>query len=240
MNTRTRATQRRAAPRSRQRGFTLMEVIVALVIVAGGTIALLATLGSATESAMQSVDRRKIRYLAQIVLADVEVGKISPTAEEERYEEGTREAFAGWGSAAEPDEYASFEYEIEALRDELVTSAGADPEQMQDAGFQQNSDGTWSRPVSNDSFGFGEEGEEEPPPTGPMKRLAVIAIRKLTENPAHEVVLRIMTYLPAPDEESQSLGPAGAAGLPGAAGATPGGETRDGASGAAGRGSDRK
>ena len=227
----------------------LMEVMVALMIMAVAVIPLLASLGSATDSVINTVRRRKMRYLAQIIIADVEIGKTSPDQEEEPYEEGTRESCETWASEEDPQEYSRFEYVVEALRDEMITPGGGgqDEEAMLDAGFEPTSSGGWTRPVSNDLGLFGGAGEGEAAgPEGPMKRLAVIAIRYVSDDPEEEIVLRIMTYLPYPGEEEQPAGGAGAPGsglggaTPGAPGSTPGTPSGGGAvRGSSGGGGDR-
>ena len=216
-------TNMQPAPRAHQRGITLVEAVVSLVIVASAIIPAMTALGGASENVLKTKNRRIMRYLAQLVIADIELGKLHPEEEGERYEEGSSGTFEGFGSEDDPDEYAQYEYTVEVLRE--IPIVGASEEQLEDQGFESTESGQFlGRPVSNDFLGS-EEGEEEQP-EGQMKRLVIIAIKLVGEDAVDDRTLRVMTYLPIPDEEEQGLDPAGAAG--------PGGEPSGSGSGAAG------
>jgi prepilin-type N-terminal cleavage/methylation domain-containing protein len=203
----------------RDAGFTLIEVIVSLMIVATAALPILASLSEATTATIDTADMRKMRHLAQLILSDIELGALVPPGAgiegepAERYEEGSSDDFAGWASNGRPDEYAHFRYVVEVLREEVVVG-GEDPQALKDAGFGQDEEGRLiGRSVTNEVPG----GEDElPAPPGQVKRLLVLAVERLGESAADDMVLRVMTYLPVPGEEERVLGGA-AAGIPGGA-----------------------
>lgn len=214
--------------RTSEAGFTLVEVVASFLIVAGAMIPLLTSLGTSTEKVMDTVNQRKMRYLMQLVLADIELGKLSEE-EEERYEEGTRDDFDGWASTERPDEYEGFEYVVEILREEVIVG-GEDEEALAEAGFQTDESGRIvGRPVTNDLLEEQEEEGIEPPP-GQIKRVLVLKVRRAGEDADDDIEYTIMTYLPQPDEESRELGAEGGEG----AAPVPGAEGQPGAGGAAG------
>jgi hypothetical protein len=123
--------------------------------------------------------------------------------------------FEGFGSEDDPDEYAGYEWVIEVHREMVVTGGG---ENLEDQGFEYGEGSMpMGRPITNDNFGDDEEEE----PEGQIKRVVVIAIRRVGEDAADDRTLRIMTFLPNPGEEEQDLSGGGAAG-PGGAGGTAG------------------
>ncbi|MSR74391.1 MAG: prepilin-type N-terminal cleavage/methylation domain-containing protein [Planctomycetes bacterium] len=218
-----------------QRGFTLVEVVVSLVIVAGAMIPLLTVLGQAGEDVLETTEERKLRYLMQIILADVELGPLTTEeAEEEAHEEGDSGDFSGFGSPDAPDEYAGFEWTIDVFREEIVLG-GADDATLADAGFSTDSSGRMlGRPVSGDSSST-REGEEEVDPEGEIKRVLVLSVRKLGETTDADRVLRIMTYLPNPGEEDRDLSGGREGGAGGASGDRGGSAAGGGDGGGAGR-----
>lgn len=232
MNTRTQI---------RESGFSLIEVLVSLAILAAAIIPLMAVLGRATEDVYETVNQRKLRYLSQWIVGDLEVGKLNPNDPDEElpYEEGTQRWFADMNLTEDEEEFEGFKFVVEALRDEVITGA-LDEETALDAGFIPDGNGGFTRAVTNDEPSsqaeggegaglFGGIGGEGEPPPGQLKRVAVIAVIREGETAEEDRVFRLMMYLPHPDEESQSLaggeggeggaGGAGAAGEPGAAGA---------------------
>ncbi len=230
----------------RDRGFTLIEVIVSLLIITGTATMVLTAMSGATSKAMDAMARRKLRYLSQLIMADIELGKLVPgEEEEERYEEGSSDDFSGWASDDRPDEYEHFRFVVEVLREEILVGA-EDEEALEDTGFsasasegEAGSGSLLGRPVSNDDL-ENEEDLEEPP--GQRKRLLVLAVERLGEDADDDLTLRIVTYLPVPGEEEASLG-GGAEGLPGAGpggGAAEAGAGGPGGGGAAGASGDRK
>ena len=213
----------------RDSGFTLVEVIAALVIVSTVMVYALAAIGNATDKVLDTVNRRKMSYLMQIVMADVEIGRLSPDEETERFEEGYVGTFEGFGSIDDPDEYANYEYVVEVLRDEVVV--GGNEDEFKEAGFTEGADGTLiGEPVSND-VGYGELfGEGGVPEDGQLKRVVVIMIRRMDDDDSK--AMRVMTYLPYPGEEERQITPGGVLGGlggPGAAGAGGAGGAGDGA-----------
>ena len=230
----------RDAVRRKERGITLVEAMVSLAIVAAAVIPAMTALGGATDNVIRTRDRRKLRYLSQILIADIERSQVKthPDEEGEGYEEGDSGTFEGYESSDRPGEYAAFEWVIEVLREVMVTGGGGDLESF---GFADAGEGpAIGRPVSND-LPLGE-GEEEAPPEGQVKRVLVVAIRRVGEDADDDRTLRIMTYLPSPGEEEQvaAAGAAGA-GLPGGAGPTgAGGALPTGGGGRGGSTSDRR
>jgi|GEM_PF-4594354 prepilin-type N-terminal cleavage/methylation domain-containing protein len=218
-----------------QRGFTLVEVVVSLVIVAGSMIPLLTVLGQAGEDVLETTDERKLRHLMQIILAEVQLGPLGTDDEDdEPHEEGDHGDFSGFGSIDDPQEYAGFEWEIEVFREEIVLG-GADDETLADAGFSTDSSGRMmGRPISND-FTTEAENESEVDPEGEIKRVLVLTVRKVGETSDGDRVLRVMTYLPNPGEEERELSEEG--GMGGARGAEGGrGDGTGAPTGGGGRG----
>lgn len=217
-------------------GFTLVEVVVSLVIVAGSMIPLLTVLGQAGEDVLETTDERKLRHLMQIILADVQLGPLGTDEEdEERHEEGDHGDFTGFGAADDPQEYAGFEWSVDVFREEIVLG-GADEETLADAGFSTDRSGRMiGRPVSNDMTS-GAESESEVDPEGEIKRVLVLTVRKVGETSDADRVLRIMTYLPNPGEEERELEGGGSGGAGGPAGAESGRGDSGGAGGDRGGG----
>jgi prepilin-type N-terminal cleavage/methylation domain-containing protein len=221
-----------------QRGFTLVEVVVSLVIVAGSMIPLLTVLGQAGEDVLETTDERKLRHLMQIILAEVQLGPLGTDEEDaEPHEEGDHGDFSGFGAIDDPQEYAGFEWDIEVFREEIVLG-GADDETLADAGFSTDSSGRMiGRPISND-FTTEAENESEVDPEGEIKRVLVLTVRKVGETSDGDRVLRIMTYLPNPGEEERELsgegGQGGARGAEGARGDGTGAPTGGGGRGGGG------
>ncbi len=215
-----------------QAGFTLVEVVVSLVIVAGSMIPLLTILGQAGEDVLVTTEERKLRHLMQIILADVELGPLSEAeAEDEAHEEGESGDFSGFGSPDNPDEYADFEWTIDVLREEIVLG-GADEATLADAGFSTDSSGRMlGRPVSSDR-GSIEEDEAATDPEGEIKRVLVVSVRMIGESTDTDRVLRVMTYLPNPGEEERDL----SGGTGGAEGGDRGGAAAGGGTDSGGRG----
>lgn len=203
-------------PRGGQKGVTLVEAIISLVIVATAIIPAMTALGGASDNVLRTKNRRIMRYLAQMVLADIEIGKISPDEEEEHWEEGQTMSFEGYGSRDDPDEYADYEVLVEVFRETPIIGGG---EELEDQGFETTEEGQLlGRPVSNDFLAGGEEEL----PEGQMKRVVIIAIRLVGEDVADDRTLRLMTYLPMPGEEEQQVGGPEGLGGAGAAPAEPG------------------
>ena len=166
---------------------------------------------------MDTVAQRKMRHLMQIIIADVEIGRLSQSEdEEERYEEGSRGTFEGFASEDKPNEYDDFEWSIDVLREEMIVG-GDDEDALEEAGFERDSSGRLiGRPVSNDLF---RNEEEEGPPPGQMKRLVVVTVRMISEDADNDRSYSMMTYLPSPDEELRQI--AGGEAAPGEGGGPP-------------------
>jgi hypothetical protein len=236
-----------------ERGFTLVEVMASLVIIMGAAIPMLVTMGQITDDVIVTVEQRKMRYLIQNILGDLEKGKFLPESEEEvGYEEGMIGDFNDFASDFNPSEYQWFEWSIPVFRDEIIIG-GADEETLLEQGFERGENGSiQGRPVSSDpaySQGLeGTEGEGATTPPGQIKRVLVFVVRRLGEVAEDDREFVLMTYLPYPGEEQQQLGgeggegeggpgEGGAAGADGAAGA---GDVPRGAAAATGGGSDKR
>lgn len=219
---------------TRREGFTLVEVMVSLVILAGAVTVSLAAVGMAAEDVIDTVDQRKMRYLIQNLLGDIEKGKALPNDEEEEelYEEGMQGDFIDYASPEDPEEFDGYQWYIPVFRDEVIVGA-PDEDTLMDMGFVTDESGNVTgRPVSRDfppgEFGpEGEEGSSEPP--GQVKRVLVFVVRRLGETADEDREFTVMTYLPYPGEEEQTLGEGaggGGPGGPGGAGEAGGGNTR--------------
>ena len=225
---------------TRRGGFTLVEVMVSLVIMAGAVTASLAAVGMASEDVIDTVDQRKMRYLIQNLLGDIEKGKALPNdpEEEEFYEEGMQGDFLDYASPDDPSEFDGYQWYIPVFRDEIIVGA-PDEDTLLDMGFVTDDGGNVTgRPVSNDfppgEFGpEGEEGSTEPP--GQVKRVLVFVVRRLGETAEEDREFTVMTYLPYPGEEEQTLGKGAEGGAGGPGGEGGGGGAR---SSQAGRSSD--
>lgn len=195
-------------------GFTLMEVLVSLAILAGALIPLMQVLGRATEDVYETVAQRRMRYLSQYIVGQIELGKLQPqNADEELpFEEGDVFYFEDeFRDVAEDGEYEGFKAVVEVFRDEVVCGF-PDEDAMLDAGFSPNGDGSFTRPVANDPVAmYGESGanpfEMGGESRGQIKRVLVVAIVREGETADQDRQLRIMTYLPHPDEEGGGPGP---------------------------------
>lgn len=230
VHTRLSDSLRRRRANAARGGFTLVEVVVALVIVASAFLPLMASLGSSAEKVLDATLHRKMRYLMQIQAADVEIQQIKPPGEgedeedAERYEEGSRGTFEAFASEDMPGEYDAFTWEVEIYREELICGGSDDPEALEEAGFETGPSGEIiGRPVSNDPR---DEGEEEP--EGQMKRLMVLTVRCEGEDADHDLAYRIMTYLPIPGEEDRQIGGEATGAVPPPGGAEAGGDAKAG------------
>ncbi|NRA95383.1 MAG: prepilin-type N-terminal cleavage/methylation domain-containing protein [Planctomycetes bacterium] len=235
---------------TRRGGFTLVEVMVSLVIMAGAVTASLAAVGMASEDVIDTVDQRKMRYLIQNLLGDIEKGRALPDdlEAEEFYEEGMQGDFIDYASPDDPSEFDGYQWYIPVFRDEVIAGA-PDEDTLLDMGFVTDDGGNVTgRPVSNDfppgEFGLeGEAGSTGPP--GQVKRVLVFVVRRLGETAEEDREFTVMTYLPYPGEEDQTLGEGGEGGEggpgSGAAGAASS-PTRDSGSGSrnTSSGTDRK
>ena len=61
-----------------QRGFSLVEVLASLAILAFATSGALVAVGSAADDVQNTIDQRKMRYLIQNLLGDIAKGKTLP------------------------------------------------------------------------------------------------------------------------------------------------------------------
>lgn len=203
----------------RQCGFTLVEVMVALVIVTGSMVSLLSVVGNATDDVIRTVRQRKLRYLMQLQLGDIETRASMESSEESDglvYEEGMRGDFRDFASRDQPTEYDQYEWRIPVFRDEIVAGASGDDEELLEAGFVEDSQGRITgRPVTRDAYRDaegGEEGEEIGPPPGQVKRVLIFSVRFVGESVDDDLEYAIMTYLPYPGEEEQQQAGEGAEG----------------------------
>ncbi|HMS16561.1 MAG TPA: type II secretion system protein [Planctomycetota bacterium] len=193
---------------TRQHGFTLVEVMVALVIVTGSMVSLLSVVGNATDDVIRTVRQRKLRYLMQLQLGDIETRASMESSEESEglvYEEGMRGDFRDFASRDQPNEYDQYEWRIPVFRDEIVAGATGDDEELLEAGFVEDSQGRITgRPVTRDAYLEVEGGEEEVgPPPGQVKRVLIFSVRFVGESVDDDLEYAIMTYLPYPGEEEQ-------------------------------------
>ncbi len=211
---------------TRRGGFTLVEVMVSLVIMAGAVTASLAAVGMASEDVIDTVDQRKMRYLIQNLLGDIEKGRALPDdlEAEEFYEEGMQGDFIDYASPDDPSEFDGYQWYIPVFRDEIIVGA-PDEDTLLDMGFVTDDGGNVTgRPVSNDfpPGEFGPEGEAgSTGPPGQVKRVLVFVVRRLGETAEEDREFTVMTYLPYPGEEDQTLGEGGEGG-PGGGAAGPG------------------
>lgn len=232
-----------------QRGVSLVEVMVCLLILAFSLTGALVSIGSATEDVRDTVDQRKMRYLIQNLLGDIEKGKVMPDDpdEEEQYEEGMQGTFEALAHPDDEEEFQGYEWYIPVFRDEVIVGA-PDEETLLDMGFETDDSGNVTgRPVSRDFQGdpeLGPEGQPQEPP-GQIKRILVFVVRRLGETAEDDREFTIMTYLPYPDEENQQLGAEGEGGEGGgnagggAEGGGGGGDARGETSTRGGGGADR-
>jgi len=210
---------------TRQHGFTLVEVMVALVIVTGSMVSLLSVVGNATDDVIRTVRQRKLRYLMQLQLGDIETRASMESSEESEglvYEEGMRGDFRDFASRDQPNEYDQYEWRIPVFRDEIVAGATGDDEELLEAGFVEDSQGRITgRPVTRDAYREAEGGEEEVgPPPGQVKRVLIFSVRFVGESVDDDLEYAIMTYLPYPGEEEQQQATEGGEGTgPGGLGA---------------------
>lgn len=210
--------------RDREGGFTLIEVMVSLVIVTGAMVSLLTVVGNATDDVIRTVRQRKLRYLMQLQLGDVEMRASIDSSESSAgliYEEGMRGDFRDFASPDDPGEFDNYEWRIPVFRDEIITGASADDEELMEAGFVQDSRGRITgRPVTRDVYrGAETESSEDGPPPGQVKRVLIFSVRYVGESVEDDIEYSIMTYLPFPGEETPprnegAAGPGEGAGSP--------------------------
>jgi hypothetical protein len=182
--------------------------MVALVIVTGSMVSLLSVVGNATDDVIRTVRQRKLRYLMQLQLGDIETRASMESSEESEglvYEEGMRGDFRDFASRDQPNEYDQYEWRIPVFRDEIVAGATGDDEDLLEAGFVEDSQGRITgRPVTRDAYREVEGGEEEVgPPPGQVKRVLIFSVRFVGESVDDDLEYAIMTYLPYPGEEEQ-------------------------------------
>ena len=182
---------------------------MALAIVAGSMVSLLTVVGSATDDVIRTVRQRKLRYLMQLQLGDILTRATVPPEEESElmmYEEGMHGDFRDFASPGQPEEYDNYVWTIPVLRDEIITGAPLEADELIEAGFVEDSNGRITgRPVSRDMYSDLEE-EEFEMPEGQLKRVLVFTVRYQGETAEDDLVYSIMTYLPYPGEEEPKSG----------------------------------
>ncbi len=224
----------------REAGFTLIEVMVTLLIVAFAVSHLLAILGTSVNDALETKINRQLKQLVQFQMGQITVGQLHPD-EEDPFPDGQSGDFSDVGGY--PEEYAPFKWQI--YREE-VAICGADNEEMKKAGFEQDGSGAFIRPETDDIInGKGGKkangaaempGAEEDKPEGQFKTRVTLVVRWSAESQDEDKEFSITTYLPVKDEETQDMGGAGGAGGPGGPGGPGGQGNTPGAGGTPGSG----
>lgn len=197
-------------PRHHERGFTLIEVMVTLMILGFSMVGLQASLGTAVDLAIATKSQRQARSLLSYQMGQVSVGVLTPD-EEDPFPDGQTGHFEDVGGYAE--EYAVFEWSI---RKEEVSICGGDETSMQDAGFVPGEDGKLTRPVdtyraqaaANRAAGAradagvdgGREEEELETPEGQFKQRVILTVTYRPGSIELDRTFSLITYLPLPDE----------------------------------------
>jgi hypothetical protein len=197
---------------------------------------LLTVVGNATDDVIRTVRQRKLRYLMQLQLGDLETRASMETSIDSGglvYEEGMRGDFRDFESRDVPGEYDQYEWRIPVFRDEIIAGASADDEELLEAGFVEDSEGRITgRPVTRGTYLDAEGSEEAPgPPPGQVKRVLIFSVRFVGESADDDLEYAIMTFLPFPGEEEQSAGGEGEGGAPGGLGGSSDSTQRGGGSG---------
>ena len=224
----------------RDRGFSLIEVVVAMLIVALAVVSLHSSLGGAIDKAMTTKVNRQLRHLAQFQYGQIVVGKLHPE-EQDPFLDGQTGGFEDVGGYRE--EYDAYGWELKV---EEVAITGASNLDLEEAGFTDDGSGSYSRPLTDDLVaatsgenaggaggGFGALLRGEAPrPEGQFKRRVTLTLYRSAPNADDDRSFTLVTLLPVDGEGGGDLpqgsigdqpgGPGGAQGAAGAAGGTSG------------------
>lgn len=193
---------RRADPvRGGEAGFTLLEVLVTLVILAYAVPLFQVIVGKSVDRALVTKINRQMRALAQYQMGQITVGKLHPD-EEDPFPDGQTGTFDDVGGY--PDEYSAFTW---SLRREEVAICGANEEDLQKAGFTKSVGGGLSRPQTDDILSGKDEHVEKP--AGQFKSRVTLTVIWHAENADEDQELSVMTYLPVNGEEEAGGGEGG-------------------------------
>jgi prepilin-type N-terminal cleavage/methylation domain-containing protein len=202
----------------RDRGFTLLEVVVSLMIVSMAVVGLHSSLGGAVDKAMTTKVNRQLRHLAQFQYGQLVVGKLHPE-EQDPFLDGQTGDFADVGGY--PEEYSRFTWELKV---EEYAVTGASTLDLEEAGFTDDGTGSYSRPLTDDLVaatspeggggggGFGALMRGEAPrPEGQFRRRITLRVHWAAEKAEDDRSLTLVTLVPVDGEGAGEL-PGGLAG----------------------------
>jgi prepilin-type N-terminal cleavage/methylation domain-containing protein len=208
----------------RDGGFTLLEVLVTLMILAVSVPLLWVTVGNSVDRALVTKVNRQMRALAQFQIGQITVGKLHPD-EEDPFPDGQSGTFDDVGGY--PEEYAAFTWKLQR---EEIGICGTTEDDLQKAGFvKPATGGPMVRPQTDDILAGTNEHLEKP--AGQFKSRVTLTVYWHGESADEDLELTVVTYLPVNGEEDGGGAGAGGKGEPGPAGAGAGA-----GSGAAGAG----
>jgi prepilin-type N-terminal cleavage/methylation domain-containing protein len=199
---------------SREAGFTILEVLVALLIVGIAITGFQTVTGGAYERAIVTKINRQMRHLVAYQMGQITVGKLHPE-EEDPFPDGQSGTFEDVGGY--PEEYQAFTWTI---RREEIPIVGSTEEDLEKAGFRKEPGGSgYSRPQTDDILSGADEHVEKP--EGQFKSRVILTVRWHAENADEDREFSIETYLPVNGEEEEGGGGPGGPGTPGADGNSP-------------------
>jgi prepilin-type N-terminal cleavage/methylation domain-containing protein len=194
-------TRRTEAPQGAEAGFTLLEVLVTLLIIAYAVPLFQVIVGKSVDRALVTKVNRQMLALAQYQMGQITVGKLHPD-EEDPFPDGQTGTFDDIGGY--PEEYASYTW---SLRREEIAICGANEEDLEKAGFTKSQGGGLSRPQTDDILSGEDEHVEKP--EGQFKSRVTLTVYWHAENADDDLELSIVTYLPVSGEEEGGGGGAG-------------------------------
>jgi len=214
-------------PRSREDGFTLLEVLVALAVISFAAVSFNVIVGGAMNRALVTKTNRQLRQLVEYQMGQISVGKLHPD-EEDPFPDGQSGAFDDVGGY--PEEYQAFSW---TLQREEIPICGTNEDDLEKAGFRKEEGGTGLVRAQTDDILAGKD-EHLEKPEGQFKSRVTLTVRWSGRDADEDQLFSIVTYLPVNGEEEQQGGAGGAGGDPnapggpaGAGGANAGKETLD-------------
>jgi prepilin-type N-terminal cleavage/methylation domain-containing protein len=177
-----------------QDGFTLLEVLVTLAILAYAVVGFQAVVHRSVELALVTKIHRQLRHLVDYQMGQITVGKLHPD-EEDPFPDGQTGSFHDVGGYEEEDAQYTWE-----LQREEVPICGANDDDLSKAGFEQQ-DGGYVRRQTDDILAGTDENLEKP--EGQFKSRVTLIVRWNAPTADQDSEFRVVTYLPVNGEEDQ-------------------------------------
>jgi prepilin-type N-terminal cleavage/methylation domain-containing protein len=209
-------------------GFTLVEVVVAIAVMAIAIFPLIDSIKHSRQTIKSSQVKRTMKQLLEFKMSQILLDQ-PPEDEEPIYVDG---AEGNFGEEFEADrtkaywfdaKYYNYSFRIDSQEVDLASAGGITGEEDESA--REDEKDRAPEGSSDDPLGLGA-GQEEEEELGQLRYLVTLTIFYRTGNPHADRAMTAVTYVKHPREKETmsgpDMGPAGAGGLPG------GGEAKGG------------